>query len=140
MVPLVRRTVTDSVGDFDEELASAEDWDYWIRCAKITRLTYLPGAGSIYRQHAGQMYRDYFRLRRACIQVATKQFSDNPGRLRGAMAAIQWTHAKHLWSRHHRTAAALAVAKFAVMGGFGFHVRYIAGPLEKIVKSQLKPL
>lgn len=140
MIPLVRRTVIDRVGEFDEELASAEDWDYWIRCSKIARISYLAGAVSLYRQHSCQMHYDYFCMRRACIQVAKKQFSDNPGRLRGAMAAIQWTHAKYLWSRHHRTAAALAVVKFAVTGGFGFHVWYIAGPLEKIVKSQLKPL
>jgi hypothetical protein len=56
------------------------------------------------------------------------------------MASIQWTHAKYHWSRREKIATAMAVAKFAVMGGFGFHVRYIAGPLEKIVKSQLKPL
>jgi glycosyltransferase involved in cell wall biosynthesis len=140
MVPLVRRTVTDRVGEFDEELAAAEDWDYWIRCAKVTRISYLAGAVSLYRMHPGQMHHDYFRMRRAHIQVATKQFGDDPGRLRGAMAAIQWIYAKYLWSRHDKIATALAVAKFAVIGGFGFHVRYIAGPLEKIVKSQLKPV
>ena len=140
MVPLVRRIVTDRVGEFDEELAAAEDWDYWIRCAKVTRISYLPGAVSLYRQHTGQMHHDYFRMRRACIQVATKRFGDDPGRLRGAMAAIQWTHAKYHWSRQEKTATALAVVKFAVLGGFGFHVRYIAGPLEKIVKSQMKPV
>ena len=140
MIPLVRRTVTDRVGEFDEELASAEDWDYWIRCAKVTRISYLAGAVSLYRQHTGQMHHDYFRIRRACIQVATKQFGDYPGRLRGAMASIQWTHARYLWSRRERIATALAVAKFAVVGGFGFHVRYIARSLEKIVKSQMKPV
>ena len=140
MIPLVRRTLTDRVGDFNEELAAAEDWDYWIRCAKVARISYLAGAVSLYRMHPGQMHHDYFRMRRACIQVATKRFGDDPGRLRGTMAAIQWTHAKYLWSRHDRTAAALAVVKFAVMGGFGFHVRYIAGKLDKYVKSQLKPL
>lgn len=140
MVPLIRRTVTDCVGEFDEELASAEDWDYWIRCAKVARMSYLAGAVSLYRQHTDQMHQDYFRMRRACIQVATKRFGDDPNRLRGALAAIQWTHAKHLWSRHERTATAFALAKFAAMGGFGFHVWYIVGPLEKIVKSRLKTL
>jgi glycosyltransferase involved in cell wall biosynthesis len=31
--PLVRRSVVDAVGLFDERLPPAEDWDYWIRCA-----------------------------------------------------------------------------------------------------------
>jgi glycosyltransferase involved in cell wall biosynthesis len=140
MVPLVRRTVTNRVGEFDEELAGAEDWDYWIRCAKVAQIAYLPGVVSVYRIHPGQLSRNYFGNRRGSIQVVKKQFGDDPGRLRGAMASIQWTHAKYHWSRREKIATAMAVAKFAVMGGFGFHVRYIAGPLENIVKSQLKPV
>src|SRR5438067_1586433 len=35
MVPLVRRTMIDKVGEFDESLRASEDWDYWIRCAKV---------------------------------------------------------------------------------------------------------
>jgi glycosyltransferase involved in cell wall biosynthesis len=31
--PLVRRSVIEAVGPFDERLPPAEDWDYWIRCA-----------------------------------------------------------------------------------------------------------
>jgi glycosyltransferase involved in cell wall biosynthesis len=137
---LVRRTVIDCVGEFDEELAGAEDWDYWIRCIKVTRISYLPGAVSIYRIHPGQAHHEYFGNRRGSIQVAKKHYGDDPGRLRGALAAIQWNHAKYHWSRHDKIATALAVAKFAVMGRFGFHVRFIVGPLEKIVKSQLKPV
>ncbi|HLL73732.1 MAG TPA: glycosyltransferase [Pyrinomonadaceae bacterium] len=30
---LVRRSVVDKVGLFDERLSPVEDWDYWIRCA-----------------------------------------------------------------------------------------------------------
>jgi glycosyltransferase involved in cell wall biosynthesis len=139
-VALIRRTITDRVGDLDEGIAGADDWDYWIRCAKVARISYLAGAVSLYRKHTGQMHHDYFGMRRACIQVAAKQFSDDPYRLRGAMAAIQWTHAKYLWSRRDKTATALALAKFAIMDGFGSHVRYISGPLERLVKSRVKPL
>ncbi|HEX3867696.1 MAG TPA: glycosyltransferase, partial [Gemmatimonadaceae bacterium] len=32
---LVRRSVVDEVGWFDETLRSLEDWDYWIRCAIV---------------------------------------------------------------------------------------------------------
>ena len=31
--PLIRRSVVDVVGVFDERLPPAEDWDYWLRCA-----------------------------------------------------------------------------------------------------------
>ena len=39
--PLLRRSVIDAVGGFDESLTSLEDWDYWLRCAAAgTRFDY----------------------------------------------------------------------------------------------------
>ncbi|MCX7010104.1 MAG: glycosyltransferase [Kiritimatiellaeota bacterium] len=32
-VPLIRKTLIDKVGLFDESLMTVEDWNYWIRCA-----------------------------------------------------------------------------------------------------------
>lgn len=31
--PMIKRSVVDAVGMFDERLPPAEDWDYWLRCA-----------------------------------------------------------------------------------------------------------
>src|SRR6202043_2887262 len=57
LVTLIRRKVIDEVGDFDETLDVAEDWDYWIRCAKVARMEYLAGPVALYRQHCGQLHR-----------------------------------------------------------------------------------
>jgi len=46
--PLVRRAVVDQVGWFDESLRSAEDWDYWLRCALArASFQYVDGAGAL---------------------------------------------------------------------------------------------
>jgi glycosyltransferase involved in cell wall biosynthesis len=62
---LVRRTVIDRCGPFNERLRANEDWEYWIRCAlSDTRFVYLPGEGTLalVRCHAGSMSRDASRM------------------------------------------------------------------------------
>jgi glycosyltransferase involved in cell wall biosynthesis len=52
--PLVRRSVIEKVGLFDEKLPPAEDWDYWIRCAAAgMRFTYedFEGTLALVRSH-----------------------------------------------------------------------------------------
>lgn len=41
---LVRRDVLDSAGHFDERLFYGEDWDLWIRLAKISKVDFTPEA------------------------------------------------------------------------------------------------
>ena len=140
MAPLIRRAVTDKVGEFDEKLAAAEDWDYWIRCVKVARISYLAGPVALYRQHGGQMSRDYSRMRRGCVQVATKNFLNDRRRLRMAMSAIEFTHAKNLWKQRARSASLLTLMKFAYWSHFGVHMGGILRQLKAITQSQLKPL
>lgn len=49
---LVRRSVLDRVGGFDESLIANEDWDLWIRMAEITRFAYHNEILARYRMHA----------------------------------------------------------------------------------------
>lgn len=140
LVALVRRTVIDRVGNFDEELAVAEDWDYWIRCANVARISYLAGPVALYRQHQSQIHRDYSRMRLACIQVAKKNFCENRKRLRTAMAAIELTHAKHLWRQGERVSSVHALLNYAVRGRFGLQIGSILRQLQAIAQTQLKPL
>lgn len=134
LVPLIRRSITDVVGGFDEELNSAEDWDYWVRCANVAHLAYLSGPVGLYRQHDGQVHRDHARMRRACIQVAKKCFHDNPRRLSTAMAGIELTHAKYLWKRHERAATLVSLTKCATRSLLAMGIKR---QLELINASQL---
>jgi glycosyltransferase involved in cell wall biosynthesis len=140
MVPLIRRTVVDRAGEFDEELAFAEDWDYWIRCVKIARISYLAGPVAVYRQHSGQVSRDYLRMRHGCVRVATKNFREDRRRLRMAMAAIEFTHAKYLWKKRARCASLVTLMKFAFCNRFGLHMGSILQQLRAITQSRVRPL
>lgn len=140
VVTLIRRSVIDAVGEFDEAIAVAEDWDYWIRCAKVTRMAYLAGPVALYRQHGDQIHRDHFRMRKSCIQVATKNFSGNRKRLRAAMAAIEFTHATYLWQQGEKMASLLTLVNCAFRDHLGLGMGGILKQIEVIGQSQLKPL
>lgn len=140
LVALIRRTAIDKVGEFDEEFDRAEDWDYWIRCAKITRVSYMAGPVALYRRHGGQISQDYSRMKRACIRVAKKHFRENHRNFRTAMAGIELTYAKYLWKRHEATASFRALLRFGFQHGFGLHRGDIRRQFHIINQSQLKPL
>jgi glycosyltransferase involved in cell wall biosynthesis len=140
LVALVRRSLIDKIGDFDAELDGAEDWDYWIRCAKATRISYLAGPVALYRQHGGQMSRNYYRMKSACLLVAKKNFNENGRRLRLAMAAIELTYARHLWIQRQRPASLAALLKSGLQHGFGLHMGNMLRQFQIMTQSQLKPL
>ncbi|MCU1279812.1 MAG: glycosyltransferase family 2 protein, partial [bacterium] len=65
--PLVRRSVVDEVGRFDETLRSLEDWEYWIRCAAVgTWFEYRQDEGtlSLVRAHRRSMSQDRVEMLR----------------------------------------------------------------------------
>ncbi|HVS80696.1 MAG TPA: glycosyltransferase [Pyrinomonadaceae bacterium] len=56
--PLLRRSVVDDVGLFDESMKACEDWHFWIRCAALgKRFRYLEESGTLalIRWHAQSM-------------------------------------------------------------------------------------
>ena len=140
LVPLIRRRVLDRVGEFDEELLVAEDWDYWIRCAKVVHMTHLDGAVAMYRQHPQQVHRDYAHMREACMRVVTKHFRQDGRRRRSAMAAIDLNDAKHCWKHSEYSASVLALMRYAVQDRFGLHTGGLWPQVTAMMQSQLKPL
>lgn len=48
---VMRRKLLDSVGYFDPELRRGQDYDYWLRASRVTRIDKLREALSIYRLH-----------------------------------------------------------------------------------------
>ncbi len=83
-VAMVRRTCLERVGDFDETLAVAEDWDLWLRVAQHYGVANLDQPLATYRQSSGSTSRGS-RRRQAPImfrRVVDKLFAD-PARLAG---------------------------------------------------------
>lgn len=63
--PLVRRSVFDEVGFFDEALKSAEDWHLWMRCALIGKSFQFDdeaNTAALIRLHSTSMSRDLRRM------------------------------------------------------------------------------
>jgi len=65
---LLRRSVVDAVGLFDETLPPLEDWDYWLRCALAGHsFQYLEQAGTLalVRSHPTSASKNRQRMQRA---------------------------------------------------------------------------
>ena len=63
--PLIRRSVVDAVGLFDDKLPPAEDWDYWVRCAAAgMRFQFddSPGTLALVRWHSSSSSHDRQRM------------------------------------------------------------------------------
>jgi GT2 family glycosyltransferase len=54
---MVRRSILDRVGTFDESLRSAEDYDLWLRIARVAEIGFVPEALASWRERAGQASR-----------------------------------------------------------------------------------
>lgn len=64
---LMRRSVIESIGYFNEDLRACEDWQFWVRCAaqgKRFRFENIEGTQALYRTHQASMCADR-RLMRA---------------------------------------------------------------------------
>jgi glycosyltransferase involved in cell wall biosynthesis len=69
----VRRELIDKIGSFDETLKSAEDWDFWMRAAKIgVRFAVLRECLVAYRYVPSSMSRDAFRMYNALKTVSLR--------------------------------------------------------------------
>ena len=58
---IVRREMLRQIGDFDTRLAAVQDWDLWLRIAKIAQVDRLSESLTYYRVHAGGMSKDWRR-------------------------------------------------------------------------------
>lgn len=70
---LVSRNVLDLVGTFDITLKSLEDWDYWLRCAAVTKICYLDDQDgfALIRVHSKSMSKNHARMLATEIELRT---------------------------------------------------------------------
>ncbi len=112
MVPMFRSKILKAVGEFDDSLRMAEDWDYWIRCARVAVFGYLPGAMVVYRTHGEQSHHDTDRMFAGGKVVLRKHFRSDRVLYQRALASWYKHHAKARWheERYLKTAMLLAGA------------------------------
>ena len=73
--PMVRRELFERVGLFDETLSACEDWDMWIRIARVCEIAYVDRVLAKKRQHQENMSLDSERLMPNGLRVLEKAFS-----------------------------------------------------------------
>jgi glycosyltransferase involved in cell wall biosynthesis len=83
IAPLVRRTVLDAAGGFDERLTALEDWDLWLRLSLIAEARYSPAVLVRYRVHPGGMSEDRSRMDRNRVRVLDKLCRARPEAVEG---------------------------------------------------------
>ncbi len=64
-VPLVRRGVLEQVGGFHARTVPADDWDLWLRLARVTTFAFSDDATTDYTLHENQQRLDEARMFRA---------------------------------------------------------------------------
>jgi glycosyltransferase involved in cell wall biosynthesis len=97
--PLLRASLRRKVGGFDEKLTHSEDWDYWIRCAEVGNLSYLPGPVIVKRSHEGQASEDWRKCREGFTRLIEKHRAHRSREWRAAQAARAWLDAQRHWGR-----------------------------------------
>jgi glycosyltransferase involved in cell wall biosynthesis len=76
--PLVRRNCFENVGLFDMSLSSNEDRDMWLRIAAKYPFAVIKEPLVLYRQHQGNMSKDYSRMLENCRTVVERAFAYAP--------------------------------------------------------------
>ena len=71
-VPLVKRKVLLQIGGFDPRCAPADDWDVWLRLARVCNFVFVDEILVDYCLHDGQQRRDQARMFRAVRRTLGK--------------------------------------------------------------------
>ena len=79
---LARRRCIDAAGRFDESVQPVEDWEYWLRVAKMARFATVFRYQVLYRFTAGSASSAVEGYQLAIERVAEKAFSEAPPGLR----------------------------------------------------------
>lgn len=79
---LVRREVFERVGGFDESIRTAEDWDFYLRVARIAQISCVPRVLVDYRVHPGSKSHQLERHEAGILRVLDRALEQVPGQPR----------------------------------------------------------
>lgn len=77
---VVSRAVLDSVGGFADDLPFVDDWDLWLRIARVSEARHVPRPLMRYRVHGLNASRDYRRMWRGSVRVLWRHRRARPWR------------------------------------------------------------
>ena len=93
---LIRRSLFDTIGLFDETLKACEDWDMWLRIAKQFHFDFIAQELVLIRLHVHNMQKDIKRMIGAELMVLNKFVKANESnpfllwKLRTILLDLQW--------------------------------------------------
>jgi glycosyltransferase involved in cell wall biosynthesis len=98
----VRKECFDAAGLFDESLPALEEWELWIRLARICRFMYLPERLTVSHGTPGSLSADrllFLRARRMVLRKHRTEFLRSPLALVSVLAGMARLRAGHILSR-----------------------------------------
>ena len=97
---VVRRDVLDRTGTFDTTLRAAENWDLWIRIARVYSVDFVDEALTNYLKHDGGMSRNEVLMLEARRAIVKKHLPTRPEDI--SLASIY--HSAHSELSYRRSA------------------------------------
>jgi glycosyltransferase involved in cell wall biosynthesis len=85
---LVRRNILEYSGLFNESIQYVEDYDLWMRLAKITKFDYIQDPIAGYRISSNQISKNYLNVASALLQLKKKTYKENLSLLQKAPSLI----------------------------------------------------
>ena len=76
--PLIRQRAIETVGKFDSNLKSSEDWDYYLRLAALYPFAVVPEYQILYRQTANNMSSNVATIKQASYVVLERAYQKFP--------------------------------------------------------------
>lgn len=73
--PLIRRQALDEVGDFDQSVTPAEDWDMWLRLAARYEFVAVPSSQILYRISPNSASFNVWKMEAGSLQVIERNFA-----------------------------------------------------------------
>jgi glycosyltransferase involved in cell wall biosynthesis len=76
--PLILKQALDEVGNFDESISAAEDWDVWLRLAARYEFVAIPSPQILYRVSPNSLSSNVCDMEVASLKVIEQAFAQNP--------------------------------------------------------------
>jgi glycosyltransferase involved in cell wall biosynthesis len=96
-IPLLKTKVVKETGGFDEELRSRQDYDLWLRIAKLYKVDFVPEPLVLYRVHRNRISGNVDAQLQGTHRVLEKYFEDiqrNPAALAHHYYLLGWLYNK----------------------------------------------
>lgn len=79
--PLIQKQALITAGGFNESLTHAEDWDMWLRLARLYHFVAVPSPQILYRVSPDSSSFNISKLETGCLQVINRAFTQAPASL-----------------------------------------------------------